>query len=997
MKRRSLLIIIAVAILLASCILCACNSNDIPSGVPVDWLNYLEEVATVFANEVLSYDSLISVKADGEMILNGRPFTITVRGNFDRNNNVDSNIAFIMTDADDNTVVSVLSDNNNTYIDIAPNPYVDNAKLKLQQTCLFSQIGKDISGDVGIKKSFIEFGKIMFQNADVNADKSKYTFSINGGALGERILDYLKAIELLDEEIGSVILNILGIKNKDELIDLFSLNAGKVNFYITDNRIVKVDTADISFAGDKDGYFSCNILMGEEYDDGVKNLFPETDAGYKVTKVGSTSMDGTLSLIASEGNKYAITYDMSMNTNVDLMRLVFNGFDLESLGDDNFFHFRLSHKCSNSCSRYCINKLSRANGAVLDIAFAPSQFGTSNIYVCYNLRSFIELGYVREITKYDVNISEISIPEYAMFVLPAANLKNGNSFMNILYQTYISLMGIEVGDTATVDINAIRSAFRGIRVADVLFANMFDTEEYGIDTVRYRINQNIYGQARDYDIKKETVYLRAYDEAELKKYTTALGRDYTAYEWSYEERVKAGDGGKQYNLNNIYDLSSGNLLHGADGNGKYVPLSDKEAQGLIGCAVKAESKGYNGNLRTVYCEILGIEGLDVNCFDVQEVRLKVRYPNALDYSFEFGDISYKMLEALFQGGSEIFVQELKANIKLTRERADNSFEFKSADLNKKYRLTATSSTIPELLKATAVIYYDNGMSKEIVTIGKSSSVLESQGILSRKYSITDWGRISVNFNVAGRGVNRYFEVEKPTRFDFDGKGGNGEIGNSCSVSNFASLVAYYGDTRINVRLSLGDFYINNISLSDDAADWKVYDGYTDKTVVFYKSNDYIVEVRKCGMVFGEFTLKITGVKTLEATYKYNANTKPQNVVLSGARNAFSGTLTNATHGDGTPELHTFDVKVMEYYNSATGISVKEAAKEDYTLTFEMAGVKAEENSLQIELPVMIVEPINVRFSVTITKAGIYRIALRMDAGALLTSGIIYEFTVNVLA
>ena len=151
------------------------------------------------------------------------------------------------------------------------------------------------------------------------------------------------------------------------------------------------------------------------------------------------------------------------------------------------------------------------------------------------------------------------------------------------------------------------------------------------------------------------------------------------------------------------------------------------------------------------------------------------------------------------------------------------------------------------------------------------------------------------------------------------------------------------------------------------------------------------------MVFGEFTLKITGVKTLEATYKYNANTKPQSVVLSGARNAFSGTLTNATHGDGTPELHTFDVKVMEYYNSATGISVKEAAKEDYTLSFEMAGVKAEENSLQIELPVMIVEPINVRFSVTITKAGIFRIALRMDAGALLTSGIIYEFTVNVLA
>ena len=155
-------------------------------------------------------------------------------------------------------------------------------------------------------------------------------------------------------------------------------------------------------------------------------------------------------------------------------------------------------------------------------------------------------------------------------------------------------------------------------------------------------------------------------------------------------------------------------------------------------------------------------------------------------------------------------------------------------------------------------------------------------------------------------------------------------------------------------------------------------------------------MRKCGEVFGEFILHIIGVATTSPTYRYNYISQPQSVVLQGARNAFYGNITNATHGDGIPKLHVFDIKIMECYVSGDAISYKEASKEDYTLSFDIGGVKAEDNTLQIELPVMIANPISVRFNVVLTKAGIYRIALRMDASNLLTSGIIYEFTIHVV-
>ncbi len=994
MKKRALLIFTIALICLFACVFCACNQNDIPEGVPIGWQTYLEEVVTFIVDDIDECQDVVNCSLTGSMVVNGNYYELIARANYDDTNYDASNFALALKDSDGESKFSILSDNKDTYIDISQNPYVDNAKLKLQETNIFDWLGS-LSGQDGssftkeLKNGFIELGKIIFNSADVNADRSKYTFGINGDGIGSRLYAYFQSLTVVDKNIGEVIKNILGIKNTDEMFSALSSVQGKVNFHLNNGSVERIDTDGLKFDSDADSSIQLNMSINDVYDESLKQLFPQSDFGYKVTKVGSTSLDGTMSLISSKGDKYAVKYDMSMNTNLDLLKLTFNNFDLEKLTEDNFFHFRLSHKCDDECTEYCTSRLQDASGAVLDIAFSPQHFGTSNVYICYNLRAFLRKEYVEQVARYDRSVSVASIPEYGMIVIPSSNLQGNNAFTRMLFQSYSLIMGIDIGQSVVVDIGDIGNSFADTHLASALMDNMLVSEEFNIDTLKIKINQNIYGQAREYDIFKEVVYLKDYDESGVKSFETPLGKDYSAYSWKYEEKKAVNSQNGAYSLNNIYDISGENLLHGVNESGEYVPMSDKEIEDIIGSALRLDYVGYGGTENTAYCEIVGVEGLDANCFDVQEVTLKVKYPNLLDYTFEFADIAEKVLEDLFGGGSEIFVQDVKASIKLTRERNDNAFDFISADTNAKYRLTYNTA-VPEMLKATAIIRYENGLQKEISTIGESDSVIISMGLFSKQYSITEWGKVTVRFRVAGRSVERYFDVEPPDDFEFTTRDASGEIGNSCYITNCATLKAVYGQDKVTVKLSLKDFYINNISLDNPASDWEHYSSYTSKNLVFTKSNDYTVSVRKCGIDFGNFILHISSTATRVPTYQYNSKSEPQSVVLKDARNSFSGTIVNKTHGDGEDEEYKVDVKVYEYYASSYGLSYKEADVSTYSLELSVDGVNAENGQVSVVLPSLIVNPISVRTYIQFSKAGIYRVVIRLN------SSTVYQYTITVL-
>lgn len=992
MKRRTLLILILVVICVISCVLCACNKDDIPGGTPIGWQTYLEDVATAIADDIDASGDTVNLNITGSVVINGAYFALTARANFDSRDHGKSNFAFIMKDGDGEVSFSVISDNVNTYIDIAQNPYIDNAKLKLQETNVFDFVG-DLTGDdretfiENIKNTFMEFGKTVFNSADVGGDGSRVTFGIDGEGVGTKLQAFFRSLTLIDRDIGNVIKSILGIKDEGILSSLASAQ-GKVNFYLSGGSVERIKTEGLKFNG-ADSEINLAVDIDGEYDRTVAQLFPKSDVGYKVTKVGSTSLDGAMSLISSNGNKTAVKYDMSMNTNVDLMKLTFNDFDLEKLGEDNFFHFRLSHKCGANCTEYCASRVDGAKGAVIDIAFSPAHFGTSNLYICLNLRSLMAKSYVEQVARYDRGVSTSSIPEYAMVVIPASNLAGDSAFMRILFQAYSRIMGIEIDGSESVGIGELIDGFDDIPFAKVLFENMFFSEDFSIDALKFKVDQNIYGQARDYDIYKEVVYLKAYDEPEIKSYASALGKDYTAYSWQYEPQKTVDSDGKTYSLNNIYDINGRNLLHGVSEGGEYVPMSDREIEDLIGSALKLEYAGYGGVESTAYCEIVGVEDLDPECFDEQEVILKVKYPNILDYKFEFADIAEKVLEDLFGADSELFVQKVRAKIRLTRESKNNAFEFRSADTSAKYRLTYNTD-VPDMLKATAIINYENGLKKEIVTIGKSESVIISSGMFSKQYSITEWGKVTVKFRVAGRSVERYFDVETPDSFEFVAREASGEIGKSCYISNYVTLRAQYGQDKVNVKLSLKDFYINSISLDSPSSDWEHYYSYTSKYLVFTKSNDYSVKVKKCGIDFGNLPLHISSATKRTPTYQYNSGTEPQSVVVKDARISFAGTITNRTHGDGEDTEYKLEVKVQEGQATNYGVSFVDADAQSYAVEFSAGGIESEDGKISIMLPSLIIDPINVRLYVRFNKSGVYRVMIKLNLST------VYQFTVTVL-
>ncbi len=989
MKKISLSVLIVALVLALACACCACNYDDIPVGDPVDWKTYLEDVADAFADSVKMTGSVISMETTGNIVLHGVNAKIYALANYDTDQLDRSKLIFSVTRDDGSVIVSLCADNSDTYIDIAPNGIIDNAKLKLQGINLFSWLNADYSPETSqntaavVKEYFIKFGTTFFSYADVNAQKTEYSFTINGTDMGAKLYAVFSALSAVDEGVADIVLGVLGVSDIRELLSYVPSAEGRIVFYMNNGSVSRIGSKDLKLADGGDVDIDLRLSVSGEYNDKADEIFPKSDKDYRVTKVGSTTMDGAVSMISSNGNKYAVKYDMSLNTNLDLLKLAFNGFDLDGLGEDNFFHFRLSHICGASCTEYCQSRIAAAKGAVLDIAYSPKHFGTTNVYISFNIRSTMSRAYIDAITRYEKSITVSSLPDYCMFVIPADNLKGESAFMRLLFDSYTMMMGIGEGSSASVDFRNIKDAFADDPLATLILDEVSRSEEFDIDVLKIKVDRNIYGQASDYDIYKEVVHIIDYATEGTKSYSTPLGKDNTAYGWEYEQRKDAKDKDKVYSLNNIYDARGENLLHGANSDGVYVPMSDREAADLVGCTLKLDYFGQSGEDRVAYGEIIGVTGLDVTNFDVQEVTMRVKYPSIFDYSFEFGEIAEKILEGFFRCGMENFSQDVKVNIKLTKE-AENSFEFRSADTEQIYRLTYMS-TVPEMLRATAVVRYENGSEKEVSAIGTSKAVIESFGIINKQYSIVEWGRITVRFRVAGRTVDRYYTVQKPDSFEFDKRENTtAQAGESCYITNFVTVRAIYGEQKVTLRLTLKDFYINNICLDDDSADWEHYKSYTNRYLVFYKSSDYTVQVKKQGVLFGEFTLHISNKIQSRPSYKFTSNSQLPDVTLKGAKNSIYGNIVNNTHGDGEGETYQIEVRVDEYMVFNSSLTYTPANRNDYVLELSVGSQTANEVKIDWFVPSMIIDPISVRIGVIFNKAGTYRISLRMGTSTLYT-------------
>lgn len=981
MKRVKKALIAIFVVAICALTLTACGETTLPTNKPIKWTSYLDEVGSLIEKQVQGEDNIV-VEITGNSSSRGKYYSIYFGVDFNVKNVENSAMALIVKDKE-RTVFSLLADEGNTYLDVGQNDVLQTVRLKLTETGLFSWLGAKIDGNATngakiIKDVFVNIGQNIFNGVNVDKGKTKYSFMIDEVKFADGILKSIEYILQVDPELSKIFLGILGVNEKDDVASLVQGIDGNVEFNVQDGKIVSVN-ADCTSENNTSEKVKFSVKVGEAVSN-IKDKLPTSDEGYKVTKVGTAMVSGTIGLYSQSSR--AISYDYTLNVNLDLMKLIYNDYDLSTLSGDNYFHLRLTHKCNEYCKEFCLSKISRSKGAVVDVAYSPKHFGTNNLYVNVNLQAIMSEKYRQEKEKYFNAMTAKTLPEYALFTFTPEVLREKSYISKFFGSMYLNYMGVKQGEF-DYSVDKFKQTFSASDLITLILNDFFVSEEYVIDEIKLRITDNVSWQTDEYDIYKDTVYIIDNEVSELKRYKADVilkSKESNILDYVVEAKKEGVDSGnnEKYLLNNIYD-KEGNLLTGVNDNGVYVPIGLSEAKDLVGKTIKLKVIGYDKQVKNdIYlAEIVEVVNIDYENFDsVQEVTLRIKYPNPLEYAYGLGDAVIMVMDNFLEGKGD-FTEKINVSLKLTKE-VEDSFSLKSADNNEQYEMFYNATVDKaNILNGEAKLSYQNGYKKTMSVIATSDSVQESRNLLGRSYSTKRWGVISLTFNVAGRKIKRSITIKKPDQFDFSYNERENMVNTASYLDNYTYLYGVYnhegGTTKSRILVDLENIYIDNISLAEETENWGHYATFGYKQLVFYKSNDYIAEVRVGDYVSPKFVVKVVNKSQQAVEYAFKPKNTVEPAYTTGGVVDLSGGIVNAKHGVQQGES-ILEVRVKKAVVSSSGeVRYNLAKQEDYELTFSVGGVLAENNEIRLTLPELIITPIEANIKIKFITQGAYKV------------------------
>lgn len=982
MKRVKKALIAIFVVAICALTLTACGETSLPTNKPIKWTSYLDEVGSLIEKQVQGEDNIV-VEITGNSSSRGKYYSIYFGVDFDVKNVENSAMALIVKDKE-RTVFSLLADEGNTYLDVGQNDVLQTVRLKLNETGLFSWLGAKIDGDATngakiIKDVFVNIGQNIFNGVDVDKDRTKYSFMIDEVKFADGILKSIEYILQVDPELSKIFLGILGVNEKDDVASLVQGIDGNVEFNVQDGKIVSVN-ADCTSENNTSEKVKFSVKVGEEVSN-IKDKLPTSDEGYKVTKVGTAMVSGTIGLYSQSSR--AISYDYTLNVNLDLMKLIYNDYDLSTLSGDNYFHLRLTHKCSEYCKEFCLSKISRSKGAVVDVAYSPKHFGTNNLYVNVNLQAIMSENYRQEKEKYYNAMTAKTLPEYALFTFTPEVLREKSYISKFFGSMYLNYMGVKQGEF-DYSVDKFKQTFFSSDLITLILNDYFVSEEFVIDEIKLRITDNVSWQTDEYDIYKDTVYIIDNEVSELKRYKADVilkSKESNILDYVVEAKKEGVDSGnnEKYLLNNIYD-KEGNLLTGVNENGIYVPIGLREAKDLVGKTIKLQVIGYDKEVKndTYLAEIVEVVNIDYENFDsVQEVTLRIKYPNPLEYAYGLGDAVIMVMDNFLESKGD-FTEKINVRIKLTKE-VENSFNLKSAENDTQYQMFYNASIDKAyMLKGEAELYYQNGYKKTTSVIATSDSIAESNNLLGRTYySAKRWGVISLNFSVAGRNIKRTITIKRPDNFTFSYAGKEKTINTASYIESNIILYGIYNQadgttTKSRILVDLDNIYINNISLAKETENWGHYILFGYKQLVFYKSNDYIAEVRVGDYLSPKFTIVVKNALQQKAEYAFTPKNTIEPAYTTNGDVDLGGYIVNAKHGAMQGES-VLEVRVKKAVSDSGKVEYVDATQNDYELTFSVGDIIAENNAIRLTLPELIITPIETNIKIKFITQGAYKV------------------------
>ncbi len=468
---------------------------------------------------------------------------------------------------------------------------------------------------------FVALGGIFFTDGNVNADGTKYYFDFDL----KKGLDNAVSKDMflsLPEVLQKVFFSLAKVENYSDMLDRTPSLKGEICIALEGGKISSVDCQSLYYRNDRDDTEKELGVIVPEYtiSNGRKDLskYIPDESLYEAGRLTDVTTVGKVKLENSSAERTEMEYDYEFRAKIDILDLFAGGGDLKSLESDNFFHFRMSHRCSDKCAAFCSDKYDRAKGAVLDVAFSPDDFGTYDVYVSVGARAFLSKRFVSSFTSAESIVSNF-IPEYFLAVISSDTLSRQNvdavatygqeSGSTLAEEILMSLIYSDGSISASIERILALAGFDGESIKT--FMTLFKGDAYYIDTVSVE-QEYLRWNVSDYDVKRSAVHLYGNDVAGTKQYTaTLLSAPNISYKLDTDTVDGVGETAPIYN-----DIYEDGVLFDS-----FVPMSRQEIDDLSGSYINAQGENIYGETSDCKLRIVDHSEIDLASNDWQKVKL----------------------------------------------------------------------------------------------------------------------------------------------------------------------------------------------------------------------------------------------------------------------------------------------------------------------------------------------------------------------------------------
>ena len=1005
--RKAAVVLVAVMVLcFAATLFFACNKGEeLPSVTPVSWERYLSDATARVAEHIALNGGKLGAMLRADVTSEGGAYDLLVGLNYDANAVEESCFVIELVDADavseaaetaaeEGVLFSLVADNSATWVDVAPGLDISDARVRIENLNIFGLLGaayNDATSDAAVKALadiLFNLGRAFFSGVSVSDGGDVYTFTVNADFKSDGAAYFSSVLTVFGEEVSDALLAAFGIEDADALFQGLPDMRGEVVLTFGDDG-VGISTDRLTTGENGAGMNAVFTTSDELYPELTAKVPDGTEVGYVTTKIGNSHMSGKVEF--TRGDNSIMSYDYELDANLDLLTLVLAGYDLTALDEDNYFHLRITHTCTATCGDYCRSKYASARGAVLDIAFSPADFGSYNVYFSVALHALMTKDVAEEIVdQFDVALFMFGLPEYTLITYPCELFTEDSPVQRMLTGLYAGNMFATGSVTVPIDESdpMISSA------AALLGKDWMG----GADRLVINIEENDFGMAQPHDIYSETVFIIDGGIGDVKNY--ALHIEGLALSWEWEEPATVAETGEE--LTSIY-AEDHTLLHGADAEGRYVPMSREEITGMLGeyyLKIYAVNIDKTASPSPRYMRVTDVNDIDLDSDEVQTVTFTVEYPNP---------IKALGIESYSASAASVFVTEVRANIRLTDRAAaevvftphvdvGTELEIVHADSVSGGTYYGQRSSIPEFLYADAEVEYVNGDKKSTTIVGRTEAVGTHSAIITTYYYSTMCGRVEVEWDFLGDSHVGTYDIKKPDRVEFEVREDSmpshsvGETVYLSTITNHITAMAYYKnddgtEKKIRLYLAAGNIFINGIPLTSSSSYWKsermLLGGYT---VTFNTANDY----SPCyAEIFGErseeFVQHVEAYLGDDATYRFEQTSTDPVFWFAGRDYEFEGRIANATHGIADDAACTLRVSVFRNYdstsmsNSAIDISSEscDVWLKSFTADSPFVASGTAGQMTAEDFPALIVVGIDVSFTLRFNEPGYYCVRLQL--------------------